>query len=164
MKTYYYLKDFIEDENAVSEEFTTLPALSIVMIGFTLFILLIANTYTAYDVRIDNLEKYQTADFIATKLTNPDCFFIREGGIVDLPLLKKTESKEKLNSIREEYQRDHVDFIVRISWGSTYLDFPENLPTNVRARVAVSKDVGVYLNEAQTKPGKLTIIMWSVPL
>ncbi|RLF33655.1 MAG: hypothetical protein DRM98_01915 [Thermoplasmata archaeon] len=165
MKTYYYLKDFIEDENAVSEEFTTLPALSIVMIGFTLFILLIANTYTAYDVRIDNLEKYQTADFIATKLTNPDCFFIREGGIVDLPLLKKTESKEKLNSIREEYQRDHVDFIVRISWESTYLDFPEDLPINVgAARVAVSKDVGVYLNEAQTKPGKLTIIMWSVPL
>ncbi len=27
-------------------------------------------------------------------------------------------------------------------------------------RVAVSKDVGIYLNEAQTVPGTLTIVLW----
>ena len=164
MKIKYYLKNFIKNDDAVSEEFTTLPALSVVMIGFTLFILLIANTYKACDARISSLEKYQIADFIATKLTNPNCFFIKAGGLVDLPLLKKTESREKLNSIREEYRRMHMDFVVRISWKSMYLDFPEDLPLNVGDRVAVSKDVGVYLNVAQTKPGKLTIIIWSAPL
>ena len=93
-------KAFLKDENAVSEEFTSLPALSVVMIGFTLFILLIANTYMAYEQRIDSLEKYQTGYFIATKLTNPDCYFIKEGGIVDLPLMQTDINP--LNLLRDE--------------------------------------------------------------
>ena len=84
---------FIKDENAISEEFTALPALSVVMIGFALFIVLMANTYSAYNTRIDSLEKYQTADFIAIKLTNPDCFFIKEGGVINLPVLENKAIK-----------------------------------------------------------------------
>jgi len=153
------LKNFLKDENAISEEFTSLPALSIVMIGFTLFILLISNTYMAYEQRIDSLEKYQTSYFIAIKLTNPDCYFIRDGGIVDLPLLQ-TDSNT-LNLLREKYKTSGVNFIVRISWDRGSEDFPEELPVDVGDRIAVSKNVGIYLNEAQTTPGKLTIIMWS---
>ena len=158
----------IKDENAVSEEFTALPALSVVMIGFALFIVLIANTYSAYNTRIDSLDKYQTADFIATKLTNPDCFFIMEGGIVDLSILENSAiSDDKLNAIRQEYESSGINFILRISYESTTKDFPSNpdpatLLANAGDRVAVSKDVGIYINEAQTKPGKLTIISWSV--
>ena len=153
------LEKFLKDENAVSEEFTSLPALSVVMIGFTLFILLIANTYAAYEHRIDSLEKYQTGYFIATKLTNPDCYFIKEGGIVDLSLLRN--DKDALNLLRDKYKTSGVNFIVRINWDIGSEDFPEELPAGVGDRVAVSKNVGIYLNEAQTTPGKLTIIMWS---
>ena len=153
------LKRFIKNEEAVSEEFTSLPVLSVVMIGFTLFILLIAHTYTAYEQRIDSLEKYQTAYFIATKLTNPDCYFIKEGGIVDLPLLRT--DIDTLNLLRDEYKTSGVNFIVRISWEDVSEDFPEPLPDGIGDRVATSKNVGIYLNEAQTTPGKLTIIMWS---
>jgi len=162
------LRRFIKDEKAISEEFTTLPALSVVMIGFALFILLMANTYTAYNTRIEGLEKYQTADFIAIKLTNPDCFFIKEGGVVDLSILEDSIiSDPKLNAIRDEYQFSGVNFIVRISYESTNKDFPSNpdpvtLLASAGDRVAVSKDVGIFINEAQTKPGKLTIITWSV--
>jgi len=151
---------FLKDENAVSEEFTSLPALSIVMIGFTLFILLIANTYAAYEQRIDSLEKYQTGYFIATKLTNPDCYFIRNGGVVDLPLLRT--DPDTLTSIRDDYRISGVNFIVCITWDEGSEDFPEELPVDVTDRVAVSKNVGIYLNEAQTTPGELTIILWSV--
>jgi len=152
---------FIKNEYAISEEFTTLPALSVVMIGFTIFFVLMANTYGAYENRIDSLEKYKTADFIATKLTNPDCFFIKEGGILDLPLLENNvDSNDKLNSMRKEYRSCGIDFIVRISWDTQYKDFPQDLPSDIGNRVAVSKDVGVYINQAQTKPGKLTIISW----
>ena len=152
----------IKNKEAVSEEFTALPALSVVMIGFTLFFLLIANTYNSYEDRIESLEKYKTADFIATKLTNPDCFFIKEGGLVNVDLLKSSESKEKLNALKNEYRSTGYDFTLRISWETSQQDFPEHLPAEVNERVAVSKDVGVYLNEAQTKPGTLTIILWSV--
>jgi len=153
------LEDFLKDENAISEEFTSLPALTIVMIGFTLFIVLIANTYSAYEQRIESLEKYQTGYCIATKLTNPDCSFIKEGGIVDLPLLRSDNSP--LYFILNEYNSSDVHFIVRISWEDYSEDFPENIPKDIGERIAVSKNVGIYVNEAQTVPGKLTIIMWS---
>ena len=153
------LINFLKDEKAISEEFTSIPALSVFMIGFTLFILLIANTYIAYEQRIDSLEKYQNGFYISSKLTNPDCFFIREGGIVDLQLLRN--DRYLLSLLCEEYKISGVNFIVRISFNEIFEDFPENLPDYVTNRVAVSKNVGIYLNQAQTTPGKLTIIMWS---
>jgi len=156
------LRKIISNKKAISEEFTTLPALSVVMIGFTIFFLLVANTYNAYENRIESLEKYKTADFIATKLTNPDCFFIKEGRIVNIDLLENDESKQKLKSLKDEYRSSGFDFILRISWNSNQKDFPDELPTDIADRIAVSKNIGVYLNEAQTKPGKLTIIVWSV--
>jgi len=160
------LRKILEDENAISEEFTTLPALSVVMIGFALFIVLMANTYSAYNTRIDSLEKYQTADFIATKLTNPDCYFMLEGGVINLPLLDSADpvlSDDKLNAIRNKYNAAGINFSISISWDGNSKYFPEDtLPNNIGDRVAVSRTVSVYLNEAQTKPGKLTIITWSV--
>lgn len=155
------LRKVISNKQAISEEFTTLPALSVVMIGFALFFLLTANTYNSYENRVESLERYKTADFIATKLTNPDCFFIKEGGIVNVDILKNAESKEKLNTLKDEYKSAGFDFIVRINWDASQYDFPEDLPSDIEDTTAVSKDVGVYLNDAQTKPGKLTVILWS---
>ncbi len=156
------LKPIISNNKAVSEEFTTLPALSVVMIGFTIFLLLTANTYNSYENRVESLEKYKTADFIATKITNPDCFFISEGRIINVDLLESIRGKQRLKSLKEEYTSSGFDFIVRLSWSSKQRDFPEKLPTDIKDRIAVSKDIGIYLNQAQTKPGKLTIILWSV--
>jgi hypothetical protein len=155
------LRKFIKNEKAVSEEFTTLPAISLVMIGFTLFLLLITNTYNAYEIRINAIEKYTTADFIVTKITNPDCSFVKEGGIISIPLLNTKESKDLLADLKEEYKKSGLDFVVRIEWADTYSDFPDDLPNGVYNRIAISKEIGVYLNEAQTKPGKLTVILWS---
>ena len=131
------------------------------MIGFALFFILLASTYTSYDLRVDSLEKYQTANFIATKLTNPECFFIKEGGLVDLPLLLSDSGKEKLEEIRQEYRSSEVQFVIQLSWDEDVKIIPEDQLSSVGSRVAVSKNVGVYLNEAQTVPGALTIILWS---
>jgi len=152
-----------KDENAISEEFTSLPALSIVMIGFAIFIIMIANTYTAYNTRIESLDKYQTADFIVTKLTNPDSFIIKEGGVIDLELLRNSDSE--INELRDKYRASGIDFVIRISYENTVEKVPsnaENLLSNAGDRVAVTKCVGIYLNQAQTKPGKLTVITWSI--
>jgi len=156
------IKNFLRDQNAISEEYTTLPALSVVMIGFTIFFLLLTNTYNAYETRIDSLEKYKTADFIITKITNPDCFFIKEGGIIYLNLLSSSESIEILNNIRNEYLNRGIDFVLRLNWKDNYKDFPNKIPKNVENHIAVSKQFGICLNEAQTKPGTLTIIIWEV--
>ncbi len=137
-----------------------MPALSVIMIGFALFFVLLASAYNSYDIRVDSLEKYQNANFIATKLTNPECFFIKEGGLVDLPLLLISSGEEKLEEIRQEYQSSEVHFVVQLSWDEDTKVIPENQLNGVGNRVAVSKNVGIYLNEAQTVPGTLTIILW----
>ena len=155
-------KFFIKDEKAVSEEFTSLPALAVIMIAFTLFIALIANIYIAQEQRIESIDKYKTADFIATKLTNPNCCFIKPSGTVDLPALHASKSLQELNNLKDQYLASGLNFILRISWNNNYEDFPENLPNDVFNRVSISRNVGVHLNDAETVPGKLTIIMWNV--
>ena len=152
------MRYFLVEEHAVSEEFTILPALSIVMIGFALFVVLLAQTYTAYEERMDRLQNYQTADGIAKKLTNLDCYFIREGGLIDVSILQNDPGS--LQILCEQYERTGVIFLLRLQWNNLTQDFPEPLSIAPMNRVAVSKDVGVYLNEAQTVPGILTIILW----
>ena len=158
MQKTFKMRYFLVDEHAVSEEFTTLPALSIVMIGFALFIVLLAQTYTAYEERMDRLQNYQTADGIANKLTSPDCYFIREGGLIDVPILQSDTGS--LQILCEQYERSGVIFLLRLQWNDLTQDFPETLSISPMNRVAVSKEVGIYLNEAQTVPGTLTIVLW----
>ncbi len=158
-------RDFLKNKNAVSEEFTILPALTIVIIGFTLFMLILTNVYNAYNNRIDSIDKYQAASFISTKLTNPDCYFILEGGRVNLPLLDSSnpkESDEKLQKMRDELKTSELNFSIHIKWDDEEKYFPKaSLNPEIGNRIAVSKTVSIFLNEAQTKPGKLTVIMWS---
>jgi hypothetical protein len=149
---------FLVDEHAISEEFTTLPALSVVMIGFALFIVLLAQTYSTYEERIAQLQNYQTADGIAHKLTNPDSYFIRDDGLIDVAILESDMGP--LQKIQEEYHRSGVSFLLRLRWYNITKDFPAEQPATSMNRLAVSKEVGIYLNPAQTVPGTITIILW----
>lgn len=151
-------KSFLKNEHAISEEFTTLPALSIVMMGFTLFIVLLAQTYTTYEERIQRINNYQIADNIAYKITNPDCYFMKPTGIINYPILQN--DVDSLQMLLQHYQSSGVSFILRLRWDNQTKEFPPlTTPTN-RTTVAVTKQVGISINEAQTIPGSLTIILW----
>jgi hypothetical protein len=154
-------RSFYEDESAVSEEFTSLPALAVVMIGITLFILLVANVYSAYEARVDSLKKYQTADFIATKLTNTECPFIQEAGIVDLTKFESVAVETYVHVLQQQYTESGIDFKLKLRWGTESAEIV-GLSTPQGNQVAVSRDISIKLNDAQTVLGKLTIITWSV--
>lgn len=152
------IRSFLANEQGISEEYTTLPALSVVMIGFSLFLVLLAQTYLAYQERMTQLHYYQIADNIANKFTNPDCYLMRSGGLVDVPLL--SNSSDQLKLLRDEYHPSNISFILRLRYNDCVYDFPEVLPNMTKNRVAVSKELGMYLNEAQITPGTLTVILW----
>lgn len=149
---------FLKNEEAVSEEFTVLPALSVVMIGFALFVIILAQTYIAYTDRIDRLQSYQTADGLLQKLTNPDCFFIRESGLVDVHLL--LNDTNSLQQYFEKYTKAGLYFLLQLRWNNQLWEYLDPSESNPLSRTAVSKEIGVYLNEAQTIPGTLTIVLW----
>lgn len=161
MRRQSQLRDFLNNERAVSEEFTSLPALSVVMIGFTLFFVLFANVYTSYSLRVESIEKYQTANFLFAKLIHPDSLFIRPGGSISFPLLRSGEGAAYLQSLRDNYRPAGVNFTVRVRWDASSYDFPEPFLDARGDRVAVSASASIYLNEARTVPGTLTIITWS---
>lgn len=158
MKIIVKKRCFLKNEHAVSEEFTVIPALSIVMIGFALFVVLLAQTYTAYTEHVDQLQHYQLANRIFQKLRNPDCYFIRESGLIDLSILQN--DTESLQELCESYQRSGIFFLFRLHWNNKFQDFPELVSSVNGTPIAVSKQVGIYLNEAQTLPGTLTLLLW----
>ncbi|HVQ01127.1 MAG TPA: hypothetical protein VMT57_06395 [Candidatus Thermoplasmatota archaeon] len=146
-----------KNDQGVSEEFTSLPTLSVVMMGFSLFLLLLVHTYTAYQERMNYLEEYQIADAIAEKLTNPECCWM-ENGLVNVPTLNL--SMEQIKVIREQYHFSNLSFVIRLRYDEQVYDFPEPLPSLTTNQVAVERQIGVYLNEAQTTEGTFTIIVW----
>ncbi|MFA5101614.1 MAG: hypothetical protein WC525_00520 [Candidatus Thermoplasmatota archaeon] len=158
MKNRVKLQIFLKNEDAVSEEFTVLPALSIVMIGFALFVVLLAQTYIAYTDHISRLQNYHTANGLLQKLTNPDCYFVRDGGLIDVSILQKDNTS--LQKLGEQYRQSGVLFLFQLAWNDQSQNFPDIEPAANVSRIAVSKPVGVYLNEAQTLPGAFTIIVW----
>ncbi len=158
MKKTFKIRLFLSDEQAVSEEYSLLPALSIVMVGFALFIILLAQTYSAYADKVQKLQYYQTAESILQRLTSPDCFFIKEGGLIDLQVLQSDE--ESLSLICSHYTPSGIFFWLRLAFDGVVADFPESVPHSSFRCVAVSRQVGVFLNEAQTQPGVLTIMLW----
>ena len=158
MKNRVKLRIFLKNEDAVSEEFTVLPALSIVMIGFALFVVLLAQTYTTYADHISRLQYYHRANGLLQKLTNPECYFIREGGLIDVSILQNDNTS--LQKLGEQYKQFGIFFLFQLNWNNQCQNFPDIEPVTNVSRIAVSKSVGIYLNEAQTLTGTLTIIVW----
>ena len=155
-----HLYAFINNKQAVSEQFTSLPALSIVMLGITLFILLVTQTYTASTHRITNLEKYTIGQHIADKLTNPLSPFIRTGTIIDIGIYNSTVTYQYLQQLYQHYLKKNINFTIRLSTHNFTTYFPYTVPVNATTYVAVSKPIGFYLNEAVITPGRLTVILW----
>jgi hypothetical protein len=151
-------RNFLKNEDAVSEEFTILPALSVVMIGFVLFVVLLGQTYIAYADRVNRLQNYQTADRLLQKLTNPDCYFIRESGVIDLRILQNNNSS--FQHFFEQYMKTKLSFLIQIRWNNQLWEYPNPSGSDPFSRTVVSKEIGVYLNEAQTIPGTFTVVLW----
>jgi len=152
------VRSFFNDDFAVSEEFTSLPTLSIVMIGFALFLVLLAQTYLTHGERMNQLDDYQTADRIVRKLTNPDCCFMRPGGLIDVSVLRQDTSM--LQRMNEQYNHSGVRFLLRLRYDNIEEDFPSSNNLSAPYRIAVTRQAGIYLSDAQTVPGSLTIILW----
>jgi hypothetical protein len=145
----------------VSEEFTSLPALSLVLIGFALFLVVLGQTYLTFQERGEQLRVYQTANTLAEKLTNPACGFMKSGGLLDIPFLRNDSGT--VQTINEQWRRSGLRCLLRVHWNQTTEEFPSTNETIGVPCVAVSYPIGVYLSDARTVPGTLTVLVWRVP-
>lgn len=157
---------FVSDERGVAEEFTSLPALVVVMIGFGLFFALIAGVYYSYNERVESINKYGTADFVLERLTS-------EGGILHEKDVIKESGKidvnefHRLDNLNQEMVNKKSG-LVGVEYGLKLRYKKESLKEincwlyGDEEVVAASKQVSVYLNEAETVPGILTVVVRSI--
>jgi hypothetical protein len=158
MKYIFTTRSFLENEDAISEEFTVLPALSIVMIGFAVFALLVAQTYIVTTENLERLQHYQTADHILQRITNPESAIVFEGGCIDAQSFQS--ENEFLKDMLSLYTKSGICFLLRLQYDNHTNDFPTTTLDEPLQYIAVEKEVAIYLNEAQTVPGRLSIILW----
>lgn len=159
------MSSFIRDKRGISEEFTSLPTLVVVMIGFALFFALIGGVYYSYSERVNSVDKYERANFVLEKISSIDGSLVKEGvltegGVVDNESFDALTNGGEIDEINEKSGVVGVEFGLRLDHAKleSAMETP-NIPSG-KDRVAASKEVPVYLNAAETVPGKLTVIVW----
>lgn len=143
----------VEDKRGITEEFTTLPAISIVMIGFALFFVLIASCYYVHIQRIENKELYEAAHFVIEKIT-------MDSPLIESPLminLKAVERSNIMEDIAKCCNLSDYDFCIRIFYDEMCLKLGEEKERN---KVSLSKIVAVKINEGDIREGKIVVTVW----
>ncbi len=161
---------FINDRKGISEEFTSLPALAVVMIGFALFFTMMAGVYYQHNERVKSLDNYETANFVLEKLTSTNGLLAEKGiivgGVIDKEKFEIDGSKQHvIKTMIEESGIVGIEFGFKLVYWEKGEKQPPiewtNIPDNVD-KAAASKQVAVRLNDAEIVPGVLTVIIWEV--
>jgi len=157
------MSSFISDKRGVSEEFTSLPTLVVVMIGFALFFALIGGVYYSYNEKVERIDKYEVANFILEDVTTAagplgEEGMIQTGGTINPSAIDSNEAALE-NTLQQNYSYPGWEYKIEIEWTEGYEEITV-FPYHGEDTVAASKKVPVYLNEAQTVAGKFRVIAW----
>ena len=153
----FHIKRFISNDSAVSEEFTALPTLTVVMIGFTLFSVLIAQAYGAYIDRQESVDVFQEAIDILDALLLPNSPLLFKSGVIDVSVFYDNDLRQ-LEAL--EYFQSDFEGAILLSFENSSLSVPSDWQTTHSNRISASKNVAVMLNEVETVPGILSVVVW----
>jgi hypothetical protein len=148
---------FIKNNNAISEEFTSLPALSIIIIGLVIFSTLIGFTYKNYEMQTNNLGLYDYNEYIISKIINVNNDFIKSGGIIDIPKFLSQSGYEKIKDIQNSLNQ--INFTFKISYENNSFWYPSK-PVNVNQNTAMLRNIALNYNGFETIPGQLMVVVW----
>ena len=155
-------KPIKQDSNAISETFTILPALSMILIGFTIFSILIATAYTTFDAKSDHINMLETSNQILEKISSPNACFTTDGNTINYMIFSSNQSKNYIQTLQSQYESYKLSFSVKLSYNNEKIWLPQqiNNENSTADQYASSKQVSVQINEIKTIPGTLTVILW----
>jgi hypothetical protein len=154
-------REFLRDQTAVVEEFTSLPVLSVVMIGLTLFFVLIAQCYTAFEQQNFELNQVEKARYLSNKLISPASPFIINSGLIDRDRLDSSEGKKYINSLQKSFGHSSINFSVLIRYNDDVISIPDVPPDNSQFQVGYTAYHGLYIDDFHVVPCSITVIIWS---
>jgi len=153
-------RSFLKDNSAVAEEFSSLPALTIVVIGLSIFIMLMAQAYGAYTDREQSHQLFEVANKIIDDVSAHESFILASEGRIDGDVfLTNDSSDEKV----EDFFGAKYDGVILLSFDEFSLQLPHNKTISDSVRVSVSKNVAIQVNDLETKNGVLSVIVWRRP-
>jgi len=156
------MSSFINDDSAVIEPYSDLPAMALSSIGFIVFIALMAQAYTAYEEKAFIAGHYQDAQNLAEKLgKDPLLTGVSGSGMIDASRI------EALINDPAELMRKYggyYGFMLKIEANSESRHYSKVIKNPVAKEpgtgIAASIPVTVKLNDVQELPGTLTVKIW----
>jgi nitrate reductase alpha subunit len=158
----YTRKKITQDKYAISESFTVLPALAMILIGFTLFSILISSAYSTVDHQQDYNEMFKLSNEILEKISTPNSIITTDENSVRFDDFTSTRAELFIEELQKSYQPYGFSFAVKLSCNDLITFIPPSFLQNseIHNQYACSKQVTVELNEVTTLPGTLTIVFW----
>ena len=147
---------FTSDERAVVEPNSDLIAMALAVIGFIIFISVMAHTYQVYQEKTLIAQHYGDAASLAGLLRNDPV--LTAPGRPDLIDAYRVESlgAGDISELKDRYGTRY-DFSFKVEAPPTY---SKVVGTSEDLGVSASIPVTIRLNEAEEMPGTLTVKLW----
>jgi hypothetical protein len=153
------LRKLQKDSNAISEEFTVIPSLTVVLIGIIIAFILFGTTISSFQEQSKFSDNLTTTENLFQKITNPSNPFVTNIGIINYSNLFTNESIHYIRSIQKSLLKNGLNCSLYISAENFSFWFP-NKPDSYRESTAVSHPIGLSINEIELIDATLTVIIW----
>ncbi len=157
------MSSFISDERGVIEPYADLSAMALAVVGFIIFIGIVAQAYTAYQQKAFIAEHYQDASALSEKLSRDSALTnSARPDIIDAG--KVEEIKDDPHELLEKYGA-YYNFMFKVEANSadrpySTIIMDPRITTGSKIGISASIPVTVKINEVQELPGMLTVKIW----
>lgn len=136
-----------------------------VLIGFTIFSILITSAYTSFENKQETIDMFELSEKILRKVSSPNAVFTFDGNKINLPSFTSDQATSYIQDIQDSFSPYGFIFVLKLSCEDTIVWLPEPPPEHPfnENRYASSKHVSVKINEVSILPGKITIVFWQQP-
>ena len=156
------MSSFINDEKGIIEPYSELPAMALALVGFIVFMAVLAQAYTTYQEKSFIAGHFQDASSLAMKLGKDSSLTGTRPGIIDSGKLETL--KNDPDEIIKKYG-SYYNFIFKVESNSREKAYSIVIkkPASVESNIGVSASIPVTigLNDVEEIPGTLTVRIWS---
>jgi len=154
------MSSFINDENGIIEPYSELPAMALAIIGFIVFMAVLAQAYTSYQEKSYIAGHFQDASNLAGKLGKDSSLTGTRPGIIDSGKLESL--KNEPDEIMKKYG-SYYNFMFKVESNSRAYSIVIKNPNSSDQKTGVSASIPVTvgLNDVEEIPGILTVRIWS---
>jgi len=152
------ISSFINNERAIMEPYSDLPAMALAVVGFIVFIGIVTQAYVSFQEKAFIAENYQDAANLARKLSK-DISLSGSSDTIDASMIENLDQKEFMKKYGKVY-----NFIFKVEANSEERSYFRLIKdpdiTESKYGISASLPVTVRINDVEELPGVLTVKIW----